>query len=198
MNPTGTEAQDRADMAQLAAGRDAALNELMARHGEKLFHYLIRLLQNETEAADLAQETFARVYLNREKFQAGKKFSTWLYAIATNLARDRLRWLTRHPQVSLEGGREEDEGGLRNVLPSSQPSPRENLEAEERAAAVRRAVAGLPDELRVPLVLSEYEEQSHAEIAVVLECSPKAVEMRLYRARQQLRSILGRFLSEAK
>lgn len=195
MNTTATEAQDQSDMVQLAAGRDTALNELMARHGERLFHYLIRLLQDEAEAADLAQETFARVYLNREKFHAEKKFSTWLYAIATNLARDRLRWLTRHRHVPLEGAHEDEEGGLGNVLPANSPTPREHLEAEERVAAVRRAVAALPEDLRVPLVLSEYEDQSHAEIAVVLECSPKAVEMRLYRARQQLRVSLAPILS---
>jgi RNA polymerase sigma-70 factor (ECF subfamily) len=198
MNTTASEAQDQSDMAQLAAGRDTALDDLMSRHGERLFHYLIRVLQDEAEAADLAQETFARVYLNRTKFQAGKKFSTWLYAIATNLARDRIRWLKRHRHVSLESAREDDEAGLQHVLPSGDRTPREHLEAEERAAAVRGALAELPEDLRVPLVLAEYEEQSHAEIAVVLECSPKAVEMRIYRARQQLRASLAPFLSEAK
>ena len=80
---------------------------------------------------------------------------------------------------------------MKYVLPSAQPTPRESLVAEERAAAVRRAVATLPEDLRVPLVLSEYEEQSHAEIAAALECSPKAVEMRIYRARLQLRAALA-------
>jgi RNA polymerase sigma-70 factor (ECF subfamily) len=69
------------------------------------------------------------------------------------------------------------------------------METKERAAAVRRAVGELPEELRVPLVLAEYEEQSHAEIAVALGCSPKAVEMRIYRARQQLRARLAPLLS---
>ena len=80
--------QDRSAMARLAAGEDEALNELMARHAERLFRYLLRLLQNETEAADLAQESFVRVYQNRARFVARHKFTTWLYAIATNLARD--------------------------------------------------------------------------------------------------------------
>ena len=193
MNTTPSDALDQADMTRLAQGHDAALNALMERHGERLFHYLIRLLQNETEAADLAQETFVRVYQNRDRFNAGRKFSTWLYAIATNLARDRLRWHSRHPNVSLEG-KDDDETGLKNVLPANQPTPREALEAAERAAAVRRALAELPEELRVPLILSEYEEQSHAEIAAVLDCSPKAVEMRIYRARQQLRAALAPLL----
>ena len=89
-------------MAQLAAGHDAALNDLMERHGEKLFHYLVRSLQDEAEAADVAQETFVRVYQNRAKFKTDAKFSTWLYTIATNLVRDRFRSKSRHPHFSLE------------------------------------------------------------------------------------------------
>ncbi len=184
-------------MGRLAGGHDAALNDLMERHGERLFHYLIRVLQDEQEAADLAQETFARVYLHRAKFKTGRKFSTWLYAIATNLARDRLRWLSRHRHVSLEGRPDNEEAGLQNVLPADTPGPRDRLESEERVAAVRRALAALPEDLRVPLVLAEYEEQSHAEIAEVLDCSAKAVEMRIYRARQQLRASLAAFFSAA-
>ena len=194
MNTAPSEAPDQADMARLAEGRDDALNPLMERHGARLFHYLIRVLQDETEAADLAQETFVRVYQNRARFNPDRKFSTWLYASATNLARDRLRWLARHPQVSIES-RDDDDAGLKNVLPANQPTPPETLEAEERAAAVRRALAELPEELRLPLVLAEYEERSHAEIAAVLDCSAKAVEMRLYRARQQLRAKLAPLLS---
>jgi RNA polymerase sigma-70 factor, ECF subfamily len=193
MATTEDAAQDRADMAELAGGRDAALNALMSRHGERLYHYLIRLVRDESEAADLAQETFVRVYQNRTRFKADGKFSTWLYAIATNLARDHFRKLARRPQVSLQA---EDESGtsLSHTLAAVEAGPHESLEAAERAEAVREAVAALPEELRLPLILAEYEEQSHAEIAAVLECSPKAVEMRLYRARQQLRTRLEKLL----
>jgi RNA polymerase sigma-70 factor (ECF subfamily) len=193
MNTPTSDGRDEADMMRLAQGHDAALDALMERHGERLFHYFIRLLQNEIEATDLAQETFVRVFQNRARFDPRRRFSTWLYAIATNLARDRMRWHSRHPSVSLDCG-EDDEAGLKSVLPASQPTPREALEATERAAAVRRALAELPEELRVPLVLSEYEELSHAEIATALDCSPKAVEMRVYRAREQLRAALAPLL----
>ena len=196
-NTITSDVQDAADMARLIAGGDGALNDLMARHGERLFHYLIRVLQDEAEAADVAQETFARVYLNREKFRASNRFSTWAYTIATNLARDVLRRRSRRPQVSLESS-SDDEMTLRDVLPSTDLAPNEQLELSERAAAVRRAIADLPEDLRVPLVLAEYEDQSHAEIAAVLDCSSKAVEMRIYRARQQLRSSLAPLLSGKK
>jgi RNA polymerase sigma-70 factor (ECF subfamily) len=89
----------------------------MERHAAKLFNYLIRCLQNEEDAADAAQETFVRVYQNRAKFDTNQKFSTWLYAIATNLVKDRYRYRTRHPQVSLDSKNELTGGDfLENVL----------------------------------------------------------------------------------
>ena len=192
-----SDGQDAADMEHLAAGRDAALNDLMERHSEPLFHFLIRLLHDEADATDLAQETFVRVYQNCRKFDLGQKFSTWLYTIATNLARDRLRWRLRHPQVSLDAENDETGAKLGDVLPEKAPLPSETIEANERAATVRDAVAALPEELRVPLVLAEYEGQSQVEIAGILNCSVKAVEMRIYRARQQLRGRLEKLLEEA-
>jgi RNA polymerase sigma-70 factor (ECF subfamily) len=191
------EALDRADMERLTSGHDAALNDLMERHAPKLFNHLIRCLQNEEDAADAAQEAFVRVYQHRAKFDASQKFSTWLYAIATNLVKDRFRYRSRHPQVSLDAENEAGGGDFREALPEQRPLPSETLLAEERAEIVRRAVSALPEELRVPLVLSEYEELSHAEIGVVLRCSPKAVETRIYRARKQLRDELGWLLENS-
>lgn len=181
-------------MARLAAGHDAALDDLMGRHGERLFHYLVRALQNEDDAADLAQETFVRVHRNRRKFDPRQKFSAWLYAIATNLCRDRLRWRARHPHVSLQAEPADGSPGLGETLPSATGSPAEELAAAERIETVRRAVQNLPEDLRLPLILAEYEDQSCAEIASVLKCTAKAVEMRLYRARQQLRARLADLL----
>jgi len=181
-------------MAQLAAGHGAALNDLMERHAEKLFHYLVRALQNEEDAADLAQETFARVYQNRARFDPRQKFSTWLYAIASNLVRDRYRWRKRHPQVSLDAANEATGNEFGETLPDPAPCASETAQRNERAEAVRRAVAALPESLRAPLILSEYEEKSHAEIGRILQCSAKAVEVRIYRARQLLRARLARLL----
>ena len=186
--------QDQADMASLAAGHEAALNDLMDRHGERLFHYLIRSLQNEDEAADLAQETFVRVYQNCAKFDTRQKFSTWLYAIASNLVRDRYRWRKRHPQVSLDAENEATGNDFRESLPDQKPSPSETIQVEERAEVVRRAIAALPDELRIPLILAEYEDRSQAEIGEILGCTAKAVETRIYRARHQLRAALATVL----
>ena len=191
---TSVDEHDAQDMARLIAGHDAALNDLMERHAEKLFHYLVRSLQNEDDAADLAQETFAKVYQSRKRFDPSQKFSTWLYAIASNLVRDRYRWRSRHPQVSLDAENEETGDSFREHLPEHGQSPSECLQADERADTVRRAVAALPEDLRTPLILAEYEGRSQAEIGTILGCTAKAVETRIYRARQQLRASLGGLL----
>ncbi len=186
--------RDRADLARLAAGHGAALNELMERHSPKLYNYLFQCLQNEDDASDLAQETFVRVYQNRARFDPRTKFSTWLYAIATNLVKDCYRHRTRHPHLSLDARNEVTGEDSREYVPEPEPTPSESLQAAEQAQAVRQAVGELPVELRTPLILSEYQELSHAEIGEILECSEKAVETRLYRARNELRDKLARLL----
>ncbi len=190
-----TDQQDRQDMLRLAQGQDAALNDLMERHSPKIYSYLLRSLQNEDDAADLAQETFVRVYENKGNFDPAQKFTTWLYAIASNLVRDRFRWRARHPQVSMDAEPAEPSAGLKNILTDPQATPDESLQSSERADAVKRAVGQLPEELRTPLILAVYQGLSQAEIGEILGCSVKAVETRIYRARNQLRESLGRLLS---
>ena len=85
------EAADRADMARLAAGHSAALNDLMERHATPLFHFLCRMVGNEDDANDLAQETFVRVFKSAKSFRPDEKFSAWLFTIAANLARNHFR-----------------------------------------------------------------------------------------------------------
>ena len=194
MNGSSGDELDAQDMARLVGGHEAALNDLMDRHAEKLFHYLVRSLQDEEDAADLAQESFVKVYQNRAKFDPSQKFTTWLYAIASNLVRDRYRWRSRHPQVSLDAENEETETNLKDNLRASEAAPDEQMQSDERAATVREAVAALPEELRQPLILAIYQGMSQAEIGAVLKCSAKAVETRIYRARQHLRTALTQLL----
>lgn len=201
----GAGAEDRADMERLVQGHDSALENLMSRHAPKLHLYLYRLLQNEADAEDLAQETFVRVHEHRERYDPRLTFSTWLYTIATNLVRDRFRWRSRHPESSLDqpigpgAGSHSGNSGDATVadrIADPAADPAKTALAEERAEAVRRAVASLPEDLREPLVLAEFGEFSQKEIGTILACSAKAVEMRLYRGRQRLRELLVRWLKD--
>jgi RNA polymerase sigma-70 factor (ECF subfamily) len=187
-------ARDRADMERLMAGQDTALNDLMARHATPVFHFLCRMVGNEDDASDLAQETFARVFRARANFRLNEKFSTWLYTIAANLARNHFRWRARHPSVSLENATDDPEQSLGNILPAKDAAPSEQTLDAERAAAVRAEVLRLPEDLREATVLCEWEELSMAEAAAILETTPKAVESRLYRARKILRERLQGWL----
>jgi RNA polymerase sigma-70 factor (ECF subfamily) len=188
------DARDRADMERLAAGNDTALNDLMERHATPVFHFLCRMVGNEDDANDLAQETFVRVFKSHDSYRADQRFSTWLFTIAANLARNHFRWRSRHPNISLDVENAETEQTLGSTLPANTPTPKEAVLAGERAKAVRAAVKNLPEDLREAIVLCEWEERSIAEAAIILESTPKAVESRLYRARGILRERLKSWL----
>lgn len=182
----GANPSDEDCMIRLQAGDDAALAPLMQRWEAPVKRFVFRLIGNAAEADDLAQEVFVRVYQKRASYRRGAKFSTWCFAIAANQAKNRLRWWKRRPALSLEAWT--DAGG-EVADPAGVPAADEAVR-RERIAAVQAAVAALPFDLRTALVLFEYEGQSMAEIAEALGCTPKAVENRLYRARQQLRQAL--------
>ena len=179
-------------MARLAAGHDAALNDLMARHAGPLLGFLCRFVQDEEAAHDLAQETFVRVYRHQAEFRTGQRFSPWLFTLAGNLARNHLRSRSRRPEVTL------DDPAQPLELPGDpRPGPAEQLQRTERRAAVRAAVAELAPDLREAVALCEWDERPLAEAATLAGTTVKAIESRLYRARQQLRQRLARWLADS-
>ncbi len=180
-------------MHRLKAGDDLALSELMARWQTPLVGFILRYTGNQSDALDLAQETFVRVYESRHRYQPGAKFSTWLFTVATNLCRNRARWRDRHPTISLHGSGEEDDPGLENTLPAPGDTPADSAERNDLASAVREHIQALPHDLRTAVLLFEYQDLGYEEIAATLGCTPKAVETRLYRARQLLRESLSRW-----
>lgn len=194
MDTADADALDRQDMARLLAGEDGALDNLMDRHAPPVFRYLCRMLGNEEDANDLAQETFVRVFRARASYRAEQRFTAWLFTIATNLARNQLRWRSRHPNIPLEAGSESTGPSPGDSLPSNLANPHQATVALERIEAVRAAVRDLPDDMREAIVLCEWEELAVAEAATVLQSTPKAVEARLYRARKILREQLSRWL----
>lgn len=181
-------------MERLQRGHDSALNDLMERHATAVFHFLCRMLNNEDDANDLAQETFVRVFRAKDSFKLEQKFPAWLFTIAANLGRNHIRWRTRHPNVSLNAESEQTGHTLGDRLVSEEPTPKEQVLAIERAAAVRAAVNGLAEDMRESVVLCEWEERSVADAATIAGTTPKAMESRLYRARQILRVELQRWL----
>jgi len=181
-------------MLRLQGGEETALNELMTRWQQPLVGFIYRYVGNESDALDLAQETFVRVFTSRSGYKRTAKFSTWLFSIASNLCHNLVRWRGRHPTVALTGG-EDDEGhgDLLDSLPGPENSPADNAESNDLASAVKQHVHELPHDLKTVVLLFEYEDLSYGEIAAVLGCSAKAVESRLYRARRHLAESLARW-----
>jgi RNA polymerase sigma-70 factor, ECF subfamily len=178
---------DLTAMRSLASGDDRALTGMMERWKSRLIAYLLRFTGSEAAAVDLAQETFVRLYQSRARFRptdSPRCFSTWLFGIAANLGRNHLRWQGRHPTLPLEAAED----------PASPGDPALSTEAQERSRAIEKAITSLPPDLRETLILSEYENLSHAEIAAIAGCSVKAVERRLAHAREQLRKELSAYL----
>lgn len=185
-NAAETAEEDRALMRRAQAGDEAAFAALMHRWERPVKAVIARVVFNSRDADELAQETFVRLWQNRAKFRPEAAFRPWIFSIALNLARNRLRWWRSRPEIALEDWDEPAGGGT--------TGGREEAERAERARAVRDAVAKLPLEQREALVLFEYEQMSQAEIAVAVGATPKAIENRIARAREKLRGTLARWL----
>ncbi len=172
----------------VAAREPEAFHEVMERYAGPVVNLAYRFLGNRADAEEIAQETFLRLYQHPPHLDPSSKLFTWAYRVAANLCLDRLRKQSRTPPLdSLD------------VPDGPEPSsvsrgPRETAAGTEAAEAVRRAVASLPIELRAPLILSAIEELPHAEIARILDISPKAVERRISRARDLLKPRLQPYL----
>jgi RNA polymerase sigma-70 factor, ECF subfamily len=177
-------------MLRLKNGEDSILNELMTRWQQSLVAFIYRYIGHETDALDLAQETFVRVYETRRRYTAKAKFSTWLFAIAANLCRNYLRWRQRR-RDSVPETRDAEAAELAESVQSLEDSPDQAAMKSESISLVRTAIDKLPHDLKTVILLYEYQSLSYAEIASVLKCSLKAVEMKLYRARQLLRERLA-------
>ncbi|HVO12527.1 MAG TPA: sigma-70 family RNA polymerase sigma factor [Vicinamibacteria bacterium] len=164
------------------AGESSAFDLLVDRWEGKIRGACWRVLGSEEEARDVAQEAFLKAYRALAGFKKEARFSSWLYQIAINLCRDRLRRRRVRATVSLE---ELERAGP--VLVERAPGAHEALVRQDLASAVRRAIAELSPEQREVLILKEYQELTFPEIAEALCVPVSTVKTRLYRGLVQLR-----------
>jgi RNA polymerase sigma-70 factor (ECF subfamily) len=169
------------------AGEASAFDVLVARWEDPIRGAAYRFLGSEEEARDVAQEAFLKAYRALGSFKGEARFSSWLYQIATNLCRDRLRRRRTRAAVSLE---ELEAGGP--VIVETRPGAHELLQQLDLARAVRRAVHALPEEQREVVILKEYQGLTFLEIAQSLDLPVSTVKTRLYRGLGQLRLRLER------
>ena len=184
---------DFACMLRLKEGDDLALNELMERWQKPLHSFILRYVGNHRDSIELAEETFVRVYQHRGRFNFKSKFSTWLLTIAANLCRHHARWRKRHPTISLDDAASIDEVSEESLFVSAEEIPSALASRTELARLVKEEIEKLPHDLKTAVLLSAYDGLSYAEIGVILGCTPKAVETRLYRVRKLLAKRLAAF-----
>lgn len=193
---SGDPQSDHNLLARTCAGDEAAFAEIVARYRNPLTNYIHRLLNDYDTAIDLTQETFVRLYGARERYHTDYAFSTYIYRIATNLAISEMRKRRRRKLVSFASifKSKGDQEAREFDPPDERPLADSELIGREQQHAVRRAIASLPTNYRVPVVLRDIEGLSYEEISQTLAVSEGTIKSRISRARGLLRQKLHGYL----
>lgn len=165
-------------MERVQAGDEAAFAAVMARHRPAIYHFLYALFHDPGRAEDGAQETFLRLWLARERYRPAATLRAYLYAIARNYFRNRLRDEPQHEELAAETA---------GPLP---PMPEDEIVARYRLWRIRRAVASLPAHYREVFVFAQIEGLSYPEVAAILAIPVGTVKSRMYTALRLLRERL--------
>jgi RNA polymerase sigma-70 factor (ECF subfamily) len=176
------EEDDRRVIEQVLAGSESAFRQIVDQHSQRIFNYVRRMTRNSTEAEDIAQETFIRFWVSRDRFDPDRvKLTTWLHRIAHNLCVDYFRQRQlQERQVPVQS--------------DNQDSPDTNYELSIRAAVVHKALMTLSERQRSAIVLCHYQNFSQHDAAHILDLSVDALESLLRRGRSKLKQILAKEL----
>lgn len=193
ITPTQEASIDHELMRRIAAGDDQAFARLVERHQNMVVGTVAKMLGNASEAEDISQQVFLRVWRHAKRYKPHAKFTTYLFTITRNLVFNEVRRRKRRNEVSSD---EREETTRHQVADRSERQPDEELARQELREIVDRAIAALPEQQRLAVVLRRYEQMPYEEIGEVLELSLPAVKSLLFRARTTLRASLSGYLAE--
>jgi RNA polymerase sigma-70 factor (ECF subfamily) len=177
---------ERGLLERLRQRDEAAFNELVRRHQGPIFRLLERMLGDAAEAEDVAQEVFVSVFKSIESFRGDSALGTWLYRIAANHGKNRLKYLARRRRDAARPLEEVAHGASEGSLSEREPTPAESLEGQQAQANLRKAFASLDEEQRLLVTLRDMESMSYEEIRVITELPIGTVKSKLHRARLAL------------
>jgi RNA polymerase sigma-70 factor, ECF subfamily len=186
---------DSAVVASFLGGEERAFQELVERYQTRLLNFVYRTIGDREKAEDLVQEVFIRVYRHLHRFDPSKKFSTWIYTIASNLAKNELRNRSRNPLVlfqTIKKNWQDEDRPLQFEDTSSRPD--DLYRKRHLRTLVEESVAQLPEHHRQVFVLRELEGKSYEEIAEITETNLGTVKSRLNRARSSFAEIIAPYL----
>ena len=173
-------------------GEQRAFGELVRRYDNRLVNFVFRTVGDRERAQDLVQETFVRVYRHLHRFDQTKKFSTWIYTIASNLAKNELRNRSRNPLVLFQTLKQNWDADHRPLeWEDTQFKPDDLFRKRFLREKVEEAVSQLPEHHRVVFVLRELEGKTYEEIADITGCNLGTVKSRLNRARNNFAQIIA-------
>ena len=178
-------------VAAFLGGEERAFQELVQRYQTRLLNFIYRTIGDRERAEDLVQEVYIRVYRHLHRFDRSKKFSTWIYTIASNLAKNELRNRSRNPLVlfqTIKKNWQDEDRPLQFEDATSRPD--DLYRKRHLRALVEDTVAKLPEHHREVFVLRELEGKSYEEIAEITDCNLGTVKSRLNRARNSFASII--------
>jgi RNA polymerase sigma-70 factor, ECF subfamily len=182
---------DSAVVTAFLGGEERAFQELVERYQTRLLNFVYRTIGDREKAEDLVQEVFIRVYRHLHRFDRSKKFSTWIYTIASNLAKNELRNRSRNPLVLFQAIRKNWQDDDRPIqFEDANSRPDDMYRKRHLRQLVEDSVAQLPEHHRQVFVLRELEGKSYEEIAEITECNLGTVKSRLNRARNSFASII--------
>lgn len=173
-------------------GDPRAFGEIVVRYQVRLLNFVYRMIGDRERAEDLVQEAFLRVYRHLDRFDRSRKFSTWIYTIASNLAKNELRNRSRSPLIAFEQARPQgdDEDHHHAEFEDAGSRPDDLYERRHLKALVDQTVARLALHHREVFVLRELEGKSYEEIAEIMHCNLGTVKSRLNRARQSFAELI--------
>jgi RNA polymerase sigma-70 factor (ECF subfamily) len=177
-------------IARIAKGDEDAFEVLVDRHQTSILNLIYRFIGDRTQAKDLAQEVFIRVWQAAKTYKPEAKFTTWIYRITTNLCFNELKSARRKKWFSFNRSDEDRWNNIEETLSDSAPSAEDILLEKERSRQISDALQSLPDNQRMALILKRYDDLSYQEIAQILGCSVSAVESLLVRAKRNLQKNL--------
>ncbi|HVO98151.1 MAG TPA: sigma-70 family RNA polymerase sigma factor [Bryobacteraceae bacterium] len=193
--------EDSALLDGLRCGLEDAYEALIQRFEQPIFNVVSRLLDDPSEAADVVQEVFLKVFRNVSSFRGESSMKTWIYRIAVNEARNQRRWFSRHRRQEVNLDPEDAGDGFnrsyRNWLPDPGRSPYEVTLDHETQSLIEGALSEVNPKFRAALVLREIEGMSYEEIAEILEISLGTVKSRILRGREALKKNLAGRLEPA-
>ena len=170
-------------------GQKKAYDELVSRYKGRLFSFILRMVKDPTLAEELTQETLIRVYIHAAKYREIAKFSTWVFTIATNLVRNKMRQRSRRPYtISLNPAPEDDQMPVDPADTVADSS--ESIHRAELAELINEATAKIPEKYRIPFLLREVDELSYEEIQQVTGLKLGTVRSRINRARTRFRALI--------